>query len=264
MKVVLSAALSALSVVSVSGIPSRAIAGDCDEYNPACLTFCNPQTQTCCYGPGPLAICTSLCGVVTCPPSSNPPTSDMSGTMVSKPPVNGCNVANQSCPHVSYVAGATTAKGTPPDFLRLAPPLIANATTQVGSGTTPVTIPAPVASAGVIAQQGPPRAPGVTRVTAGDPVDVASGEFILSETDLAFPGYGPAFELVRTYRSRITYEGPLGPAWDHAYNQRITSLRGLLDEVILNDGHGSPLGFVRTAVTSTKSASPNLSKSCEA
>jgi RHS repeat-associated protein len=54
-----------------------------------------------------------------------------------------------------------------------------------------------------------------------DPVDPITGEFVLEETDLAFPSFGVPFALRRTYRSRIDYSGPLGPSWDHTYNQRL-------------------------------------------
>jgi YD repeat-containing protein len=56
-----------------------------------------------------------------------------------------------------------------------------------------------------------------------DPVDPVTGEFVLNETDLELPSFGVSFALHRTYRSRIDYSGPLGPAWDHTYNQRLVN-----------------------------------------
>jgi hypothetical protein len=54
-----------------------------------------------------------------------------------------------------------------------------------------------------------------------DPVDPITGEFILRDIDLEFPSFGVPIRLVRTYRSRVDYDGPLGPGWDHSYNQRL-------------------------------------------
>jgi YD repeat-containing protein len=57
-----------------------------------------------------------------------------------------------------------------------------------------------------------------------DPVEPISGELVIEETDLELPSSGIPFRLVRTYRSRTDYEGPLGPVWDHSYNQRLFSV----------------------------------------
>lgn len=54
-----------------------------------------------------------------------------------------------------------------------------------------------------------------------EPINPASGEFYLEETDLAFPGFGIAYQHRRSYRSRIDYDGPMGHGWDHLYNQRL-------------------------------------------
>jgi RHS repeat-associated protein len=54
-----------------------------------------------------------------------------------------------------------------------------------------------------------------------DPIDPITGEFILRDIDLEFPSFGVPIQLVRTYRSRVDYDGPLGPGWDHSYNQRL-------------------------------------------
>ena len=48
-----------------------------------------------------------------------------------------------------------------------------------------------------------------------------SGEFFLSEVDLAIPGRGMNWKLSRKYRSRTVYEGPLGHNWELNYNRRI-------------------------------------------
>ncbi|HVK72266.1 MAG TPA: DUF6531 domain-containing protein, partial [Kofleriaceae bacterium] len=77
--------------------------------------------------------------------------------------------------------------------------------------------------------QGPPRdvgADGRPRIAEGaadhtDPVDPITGELVIEHVDLAFPSFGVPFAHQRTYRSRVDYRGPLGPGWDHAYNQRL-------------------------------------------
>jgi len=63
-----------------------------------------------------------------------------------------------------------------------------------------------------------------------------SGEMTTSSTDLRVPGRGLVFALRRHYRSQTVGAGPLGPGWDHAYNQR---LRELPDgDVEVYDGRG--------------------------
>lgn len=56
-----------------------------------------------------------------------------------------------------------------------------------------------------------------------DPVNPATGEMIVREIDLAFPGFGVPFEHTRVYRSRVAYDGALGYGWDHSYNRRLFS-----------------------------------------
>ncbi|MDZ4224523.1 MAG: DUF6531 domain-containing protein, partial [bacterium] len=54
-----------------------------------------------------------------------------------------------------------------------------------------------------------------------DPILLHSGDLLQKETDLKIPGRGMDYEFVRTYRSRIEYDGPLGFGWDHNYNKRL-------------------------------------------
>lgn len=54
-----------------------------------------------------------------------------------------------------------------------------------------------------------------------DPIDPITGELIVEHVDLSFPGFGVPFLHERVYRSRTEYDGPLGPGWDHGYNQRL-------------------------------------------
>ncbi len=247
------AAVVVLGAALVIGAP--AARAQCDELNLNCACdptsgyCCNPTTQLCCGGLGVLQICT--CPAGGCFPVGSPMTPDNSGQTVQNPPINGCDSGNQSCPFVSYVAGASASSGVPADYFNLTPPSVNLDLTSTTANTpfSPPIFPPPSLA---ITQQGPPRAAGVPRATGGDPVDLASGELVIEEKDLSFPGYGVPFELVRTYRSRINYNGPLGTGWDHSYNQRLTPLRGLLDEMVWNDGHGNPIGFVRTVKDATE------------
>jgi RHS repeat-associated protein len=57
-----------------------------------------------------------------------------------------------------------------------------------------------------------------TATTAGEPVDLATGQFVHSTADFVVAGAGINFAFIRTYRSGAYYLGPLGANWDHAYN----------------------------------------------
>jgi RHS repeat-associated protein len=57
-----------------------------------------------------------------------------------------------------------------------------------------------------------------------DPVDPLTGEFIHTVVDLELPSFGVPFRHTRTYRSRVDFRGPFGPAWDHGYNQVLREL----------------------------------------
>ena len=77
-----------------------------------------------------------------------------------------------------------------------------------------------------------PRAPGGPKLpetaapgsnqapNASDPV-LGSGEFVHTTTDLSFAGFGIPFQFTRTYRSQVSYQGPLGYGWTHNFNRRI-------------------------------------------
>ena len=54
-----------------------------------------------------------------------------------------------------------------------------------------------------------------------DPVMLHNGEVLHVERDLKIPGRGMDYEFVRTYRSRIEYDGPVGYNWDHNFNKRL-------------------------------------------
>ncbi|MEA2604011.1 MAG: hypothetical protein QOF89_5003 [Acidobacteriota bacterium] len=51
-----------------------------------------------------------------------------------------------------------------------------------------------------------------------------SGEIRRTETDLFLKGVGFDFAFARTYRSQTVGGGPLGPGWDHVYDQRLREL----------------------------------------
>ncbi|MBF6474686.1 MULTISPECIES: RHS repeat-associated core domain-containing protein [Nocardia] len=53
---------------------------------------------------------------------------------------------------------------------------------------------------------------------AGRSARLGTGEFEHEAIDLEIDGAGANLRLVRTYRSRTVYLGPLGPSWDHSYN----------------------------------------------
>ncbi|MCA9938268.1 MAG: Ig-like domain-containing protein, partial [Anaerolineales bacterium] len=55
-----------------------------------------------------------------------------------------------------------------------------------------------------------------------DPVNTFSGNFTYSTSDVNIPSWGPALELVRSYNSRDTEDGPFGPGWTHNFNLDLT------------------------------------------
>ncbi len=57
-----------------------------------------------------------------------------------------------------------------------------------------------------------------------DPVTLHNGEFYLRKTDLTIPGRGFDWKFTRTYKSRITYDGPLGHNWDFNYNSKLVEI----------------------------------------
>jgi RHS repeat-associated protein len=56
----------------------------------------------------------------------------------------------------------------------------------------------------------------------GDPVDVATGAFSDSWTDLAIPDFAWGLEWRRRYNSNDATEGALGQGWSTSYSQRVT------------------------------------------
>ena len=62
-----------------------------------------------------------------------------------------------------------------------------------------------------------------TGAVAGDPVNTATGNFYLNESDLIIPGPGMSFEFARAYNSSDSYSGSFGPGWTHSYNVFVQS-----------------------------------------
>jgi len=69
----------------------------------------------------------------------------------------------------------------------------------------------------------------MTPIKEGDPVNLFTGAFEISDTDVLIPG--GAFDLVftRNYKSGIPFAGPLGWGWDHNHNSFIRAIDGMTD-----------------------------------
>lgn len=74
-------------------------------------------------------------------------------------------------------------------------------------------------SPGTDGSSGGPDSAGPNVDQGADPVILATGEFIMTETDLSIPGRGFPFEFKRTYRSQFNFNGPLGHNWDFNYRE---------------------------------------------
>ena len=87
-----------------------------------------------------------------------------------------------------------------------------------------------------------------------EPVNPATGEFYLQKVDLQFPGFGVPFSHRRIYRSRLSYDGPMGQGWDFSYNQRLfvhpSNSEGT-QPIWYMTGHGTIVLFDETMRTDT-------------
>ena len=81
--------------------------------------------------------------------------------------------------------------------------------------------------------------------TGLDPVNPATGEMVVREIDLTLPGYGVEFQHVRTYRSRVEYDGPLGHGWDFNLNRRLIPYAGggCETDMLFMTGAGTTMRF---------------------
>ncbi|MCU0694115.1 MAG: DUF6531 domain-containing protein, partial [Polyangiaceae bacterium] len=84
--------------------------------------------------------------------------------------------------------------------------------------------------------------PGSQRADA-DPVALRTGEFVHQTVDLEVLGGQIPFGLVRTYRSRRAYDGPLGESWDHSLNMRVHLQRNpaCIEEITVSLGDLGPV-----------------------
>jgi len=62
---------------------------------------------------------------------------------------------------------------------------------------------------------------GIMQDAGSQTVLLHTGEFFLRTVDLEIPGRGSNWKLERTYRSGITFDGPLGHNWEFNYNRRL-------------------------------------------
>lgn len=87
--------------------------------------------------------------------------------------------------------------------------------------------------------EAPPNCPEPERcasgTTAGDPVNLFSGEFTLHVTDLRIPGRGMDFVWARSYRSIIGVDTAQGNGWDCGHARRIVAAGS---SIALHDGRG--------------------------
>ncbi|MBI4470495.1 MAG: RHS repeat protein [Acidobacteria bacterium] len=102
----------------------------------------------------------------------------------------------------------------------------------------------------------PPRAPSLPINTPSggesiiesdiaDPVYLHSGEFRLTEVDLAIPGRGFPYQFIRTYRSQVFYDGPLGFNWAHSYDKRLFLGDPAANGILFHDGFARADQYVR-------------------
>jgi RHS repeat-associated protein len=78
--------------------------------------------------------------------------------------------------------------------------------------------------------------------SGGEPVDLASGLFVMQKTDLVLPGRVP-LALTRTYRTLDDSPGPFGPGTSHAYEISLQSLS--VDALLLTLSGNSRVLFAR-------------------
>ncbi len=92
---------------------------------------------------------------------------------------------------------------------------------------------------------------GAAGETGADPVNFATGEFVLREADLSFPGFGVRYEHRRVYRSRVNFDGPQGQGWDFSYDRRLrhSGSDACLGEILYSTGDGTTLDFRQSGET---------------
>lgn len=78
---------------------------------------------------------------------------------------------------------------------------------------------------------------------ASDPVNTATGAFVLRASDARLPGPGVSFELRRVYSSAQTSSGDFGAGWTHSYAASLTVAGN--GDVTLHSEDGQELLYVR-------------------
>jgi hypothetical protein len=95
---------------------------------------------------------------------------------------------------------------------------------------------------------------GLAQDTGKGNVALPDGQLRIQAVDLKIPGRGFPWRFERTYRSGITFDGPLGQNWEFNYNRRLfveedgTVVRmdgyDRADRYLLQDGvFRAPAGF---------------------
>ena len=87
------------------------------------------------------------------------------------------------------------------------------------------------------------------------PVSTASGSLTQSATDLRLSGPGIAFAWTRTYNSRDTTTGALGPGWSHPYGAKLTVVDPPTNQLLdYRTGSGQKTRFNRISGGATGAA----------
>ncbi|MDD2402510.1 MAG: DUF6531 domain-containing protein [Clostridia bacterium] len=75
-----------------------------------------------------------------------------------------------------------------------------------------------------------------TTCAVGDPVNIATGNYITSKTDLIIDGHTPLV-FSRFYNSMDNWQSSLGTNWHHDYEMKLTSTDEGKVKITFNDGH---------------------------
>jgi RHS repeat-associated protein len=117
-------------------------------------------------------------------------------------------------------------------------------TVPVGVNTTGSVNDALVTANSVTSANGPPN------VSAGDPVNMLTGNMYHNETDLSIKGRGGLpIVFARSYNSRKPVDGPLGYGWTHSFNHQLKfyGVDGTSAKLSWIDGSGAERFFATTA-----------------
>jgi RHS repeat-associated protein len=90
-----------------------------------------------------------------------------------------------------------------------------------------------------------PDSDNANRGRGGDPIDLATGDFPLTEQDIFVPGRGIPLNLTRTYHTQEMYVGPFGRGWRHGYDMWLfLTSDEALDYAIVSRGDGIRIEFI--------------------